>query len=690
MGTMPTERLRRCFFVWAGCLLLTGCGGPPEDKPAAKNGPGAAATSEKSSSDSSAAGADSSTSDKSADQTISVASAPLEREKTAEPFHPPATLAELDAKAEWIDRPVLNSMQLLRDDLAKHPPLVNAQQALAMKNNSPEDNTKILSVLGRLPEPTGEKPNWSAGATRYLIGDINSANPIMIDTVMEFDVVPMSTFGMFTFDWTLIPYAEADTVEKWQTSKDHLCDKITMRRDCTWSDGKPITAHDVEFSYHAIMNQKIPVPAMRTDIEKLSGVVAYDDYTVVIFHKQAVSTGDLHLNFYVIPEHVYGPLYARLDKITFEELLQTPEYQETELNPISGNAFKMVKRVRNQEIVLKRRDDWYMQGGKQVREKPFFDEVRFVVKEDPNTALLALKSGALDYFEIQQQQWATQTNGPDFYEKNTKVYGTEWTYFYFGWNNNEPSAPFFKDRRVREAMSYAFDYRELLDKLLFGLCQQCAGIVHPEAWYAPKTPLKPYVQDLDKAAELLDAAGWTVGSDGTREKTVDGKPVKFEFNMLVKNDPDRIRVCEVMQFNLKQLGIQCNIQPMEATRLFDRFNKKQFQACFAGWGAGIDPEEDENVWATSAIPPAGRNFTQYNNPEVDRLFEEGRKEFDREKRAAIYAKIDEMIYRDQPCTFLYWRSAFFGFNKQLRGYKFSPRGPFSYTPGFNSIWKVAD
>ncbi len=87
---------------------------------------------------------------------------------------------------------------------------------------------------------------------------------------------------------------------------------------------------------------------------------------------------------------------------------------------------------------------------------------------------------------------------------------------------------------------------------------------------------------------------------------------------------------------------------------------------------------------------AGRNFLQYSNPEVDKLFVEGRKEFDREKRAAIYAKIDEIIYHDQPCTFLFWRNSFFGFNKQLRGYKFSPRGPFDYGPGFGSFWKVAE
>src|SRR5262249_52354102 len=155
-------------------------------------------------------------------------------------------------------------------------------------------------------------------------------------------------------------------VERWQDSKDHMYAKVTMRRDLTWSDGKPITAHDVAFSFHEIMNRKIPIPAMRTDAEKLRDVVAYDDYTLVYFHRRPLAINDWSLNFSVIPEHVYKPLYEKLDKISFDELLQTPEYQQTELHPVSGNAYVMTSRVRNQEIVFKRREDWYMQNGKQV------------------------------------------------------------------------------------------------------------------------------------------------------------------------------------------------------------------------------------------------------------------------------------------------------------------------------------
>jgi ABC-type transport system substrate-binding protein len=98
--------------------------------------------------------------------------------------------------------------------------------------------------------------------------------------------------------------------------------------------------------------------------------------------------------------------------------------------------------------------------------------------------------------------------------------------------------------------------------------------------------------------------------------------------------------------------------------------------------AGTDPDTSENIWATGA----GRNFIGYSNPEVDRLFAEGRRELDRAKRAEKYARIQEILHDDQPYTWLYWRNSFYGFSKSLRGYVFSPRGPYHYSPGFGSLW----
>jgi peptide/nickel transport system substrate-binding protein len=169
--------------------------------------------------------------------------APFKFGDMIEPFTPPA-LEELDKTAEWQDRPVVDSLKLLRDKLASEQPLVTVEQALAMKNNSEEDNKKILSALGRLPEDE-EDVNWDAEINRHAYGDVNSTNPIMGSSVVESEVVGLMGMGLFSFDWKFDPFASSDTVETWQTSKDGMHDKVVMRKDLTWSDGEPITAHDV-------------------------------------------------------------------------------------------------------------------------------------------------------------------------------------------------------------------------------------------------------------------------------------------------------------------------------------------------------------------------------------------------------------------------------------------------------------
>src|SRR5690606_35522076 len=138
----------------------------------------------------------------------------------------------------------------------------------------------------------------------------------------------------------------------------------------------------------------------------------------------------------------------------------------------------------------------------------------------PNTSLLALKDENIHEMMLQPEQWQFQTVNDEYYARNTKARDVEWTYFYFGWNMREP---FFSDQRVREAMSYAFNHQEMLDTLLYGLYQPSVGIFHPEAWMSADPPPKPYKQDLDKAEELLDAAGWVDNDgDGIRDKMVDG------------------------------------------------------------------------------------------------------------------------------------------------------------------------
>jgi peptide/nickel transport system substrate-binding protein len=594
-------------------------------------------------------------------------------------FTPPP-LSELDGKAEWIDRPVLDSMVLLKEKQAGETPSVSAEEALALKNDSPESNTKILSALGRLPADD-KAVDWDAEIVRHSAFDVKSTNPLLTSSTTESDINGMCAFGLFSFDWNFKPFASKDTVVSWQASKDLMYDKVVIRNDLKWSDGKPITAHDVEFSYKLIMTSKVPVPAMRSGTDKIKYVKAYDDHTLVYFHKEPLATNIWNLNFYVVPKHIYG----NEQELAGDPTLQHSDYwAKYEKAPISGGAYAFASRTLGQEAVLERREDYYMHDGKQVRDKPYFKTVRFKMIKDTSASLLQLKGGDLDEMILTPAQWLNETTDDEFYQNCTKAYGLEWTSFHFLWNCQNP---LFADKKVRWAMSYAMDHKQMLEQLRFGLDEPCNGMFHPTSRWAAANPPEFVQQDLKKAATLLKEAGWEdTDNDAVLDKTIGGKKVKFEFGMLVSDKADRIAICNLMKQNLEKIGVLCTVRPLEFSVLQDKMMKKEFQAAFGGWGTGTDPDTSENIWGTDQE----RNFAGYSNPEVDKLFDAGRKEFDEKKREEIYGKMHLLVWEDQPYTWLFFQNAYYGFNKELRGYMFSPRGPYTYGPGFSSIYRVAD
>ena len=101
----------------------------------------------------------------------------------------------------------------------------------------------------------------------------------MGSSAVEFEVSSLTGFGLFSFDWNFKPFAVSDTVVSWQSSKDKLYDKVVLRDDLTWSDGTPITAHDIVFTFKTIMNPEVPVPAVRSGTDQIRWIEAYDDQT---------------------------------------------------------------------------------------------------------------------------------------------------------------------------------------------------------------------------------------------------------------------------------------------------------------------------------------------------------------------------------------------------------------------------
>src|SRR5688572_11273506 len=197
------------------------------------------------------------------------------------PFTPPP-LEELEKTAEWIDKPVLDGFEVLRKKQQESgPPRITEQEALALRNDSPENGKKILDTLGRLPPADGSGVDYDTSWVRHVTGDLKSSNPLFISSITEFEFLAMTGFEYLSYDRDINYFMAPEYVKSWQTSKDGLMDKIVLRDDIVWSDGKPITAHDIKFSYQVIMSDQVPIPAVRTGADQLKWVEAYDDRTVV-------------------------------------------------------------------------------------------------------------------------------------------------------------------------------------------------------------------------------------------------------------------------------------------------------------------------------------------------------------------------------------------------------------------------
>jgi peptide/nickel transport system substrate-binding protein len=231
--------------------------------------------------------------------------------------------------------------------------------------------------------------------------------------------------------------------------------------------------------------------------------------------------------------------------------------------------------------------------------------------------------------------------------------------------------PLFSDKKVRQAIAYAIDKSEIVDVVLFGLGSPATGPYVPNTW--PYNPdVRKYDFNPERAKALLKEAGWTdTDGDGILDK--DGRP--FVFTILTNmGNSLRKNTATIIQWRLARVGIKVEIKALEWSTFVNEFiDKRRFEAVLLGWSIGLDPDQYD-IWHSSKTKPKEFNFVGYNNPEVDRLLDEGRRTFDIEKRKKAYFRIQEIIADELPYIFLYVPDATPIVHARFKGIKPSPIG----------------
>jgi peptide/nickel transport system substrate-binding protein len=513
-------------------------------------------------------------------------------------------------------------------------------------------NGEADSAVDRMGGQSGGKPAYGDTFVDALTGNISGLIPNVLTDSASFEVGSLIYSGLVTRDKDLNIIGEL--AESWEFSRDCLDLTFRLRRNVRWHDGRPFTADDVVFTYETMINPKTPT-AYREDFRAVDTVTAPDPHTLHVRYKRPHAKALQSWGTWILPRHVLET-YVREGRLR--------EAPQNRSNPVGTGPYRFSEWKPGEKVVLVANQD-YFEG------RPYLSRIVYRIIPSQATIFLELKAKGIDSAGpagLTALQFKRQTDFPAFRKAYNKFQYQDNSYTYLGFNLSDPR---FADRRVRQAFAHAINKRELIDGVRLGLGREATGPYKPGTWaYNPNVRTYPY--DMDKARELLAAAGWrTRNADGVLVK--DGQPFAFVLRTNQGND-ERRKVAEIVQASLKDLGVRVDIQVIEwASFLKEYIKKKRFEAIILGWGIGLDPDQYE-VWHSSKMGPDDLNRIGYANPEADEMLEKGRASCVEAERKKYYDRFQEILAEDEPIVFLYFRDALPVVSSRVHGIVPSPNG----------------
>ena len=425
--------------------------------------------------------------------------------------------------------------------------------------------------------------------------------------------------------------------QSWEVSPDKKTYTFKLHPTATWSDGVPITAHDIQFYYDVIMNPKHLTSLFRVDMSRFKRPEVIDDKTVRITTDQAhwKSFWDAG-GFVALPKHAWEK--RDFNEINFEF-------------PVVSGPYRLHQALTNRSIILQRRGDWWGRHRKENQHKYNFDYVVYRALEDRTKALEMLKRGDFDLYPIYTARiWAEQTDFPQV-KQNWVVRQTVY--------NNEPIAfqgfainlrrPLFQDVRVREALACLLNRELMLEKIMFNE-YFLLNSYYPDLYPNNRNPDAPLIKfDPERARKLLAEVGWKVDNDGLLKK--DGRP----FELVFLHHGEVVPQINIFLEDLKAVGIQGRIDVVSYATHSKRMDDLEFDLAWRNWGASRlrDPE---TMWhSKTANEVATQNISGVKDPAIDALIEAQRLEMDLGKRNEIVRKIDRRLTALMPYVLL-WQS----------------------------------
>ncbi len=491
---------------------------------------------------------------------------------------------------------------------------------------------------------TSLKPVYGDKIITGSIGDISNLIPILATDSASHEIAGLIYNGLLKYNKNL--KLTGDLAESYSISKNNKVITFKLKKGIKWQDNIELTADDVIFTYNLIMDPKTPT-AYRGDYELVEKVEKINDYEIKVYYKKPFAPALSSWTVSILPQHL----------LKGKNIIKSPLSK----NPVGTGPFKFEKWEVGQVVQLKSNKNYF-------KGRPYLNGYIYKIIPDPATMFLELKAGKIDVMGLTPIQYKRQTE-TDYFKKNFKKFCYPvFNYTYLGFNLKNP---LFKDKKVRQAISFAIDKTEIVDGVLLGLGTVATGPYRPDMWYYNKN-VKKYNYCPECAKKLLKETGW---ADSNNDGILDKNSKNFEFTILTnQGNNNRLKTAQIIQRRLKKIGIKVNIRVIEWASFINEFiDKKRFEAVILGWSTGIDPDQYD-IWHSSKTGQKELNFISYKNKNVDKLLEKGRLTFNMEERKKIYFKFQEILAEDEPYVFLYVPYSLVILHKRFKNVKLAPAG----------------
>jgi peptide/nickel transport system substrate-binding protein len=502
-------------------------------------------------------------------------------------------------------------------------------------------------------EPTGEGPQPGGQVVVAALADITTLNEYQSSgDAGEAEVIDLLFPALMVEqpDYQLHPPSFAPRLAtSWEFSADNRDLTFHLRPDARWSDGTPVTAEDVRFTFLAQNDPRVDSVGMEIK-DFIKDVEVMDPHTVRfhfsrVYPYQLMDANDGH----IVPAHAWGKVpFDKWRTTDFEKIL------------VTGGPFRFAAHIPQQTIVLQR-DPTYWNAP-----RPYLDRLVFRILPDMAGQLAQLFAGDVDLVpSVAPQEADRVVADPDLrlVEYPSRLWGL------VGWNNRRSM---FADRRVRRALSLGINRKALVDTVFRGHAKLATGPVLSSMWAFDRSlPQLPY--DQAQAAALLAQAGWR---DTNGDGILDRSDKVFAFDLLYPAaNTLRRQMALLIQADLARLGIKVRPVQVEFTSLISRAEAGDFDAVLWVWEEATKIDLT-STWSTPSPGQGSNNFIGYSNPEVDRLIAVAREEPDYTRAKVLLDRIQEAIVADQPVTFLYEANRLVATSRRLEGADINAAGVF--------------